>query len=276
MTSATSTFGIRTSGVLPSFVVLDKSFLDAAGSAQLQYYASKGWTFGVPEALIYELVRKRDEGRARSFLKLSRIQENLVRLPGIGEIFRAEKQQSKPASSILKAKRVRMLATGSLSSEPFPIRESERRATNERTAMLKGQLPKLIKIWRALGELPELRDVSRTEMLKKLEALRKEIRGRAAVRQFYERQRHPSYPVAELLDERWALFRWVQVILIAGLDFFGSYGLKAEPNQEKLLHEVIDLDYTISALLVGGLACCEKHILRRFKLLRPDGVLLSL
>ena len=66
----------------------------------------------------------------------------------------------------------------------------------------------------------------------------------------------------------------IQVYLIAGLDFFGSYGLKALPNQEKLLHERLDLDYTILALLVGGLASCDKRIKQRFKFLRPKGFLL--
>ncbi|HXR24308.1 MAG TPA: hypothetical protein VN742_03025, partial [Candidatus Binataceae bacterium] len=76
-------------------------------------------------------------------------------------------------------------------------------------------------------------------------------------------------------DEDWAFFRWIQVQLLGGLDFFASYGLEKIPNREKLLHELLDLDYLLSALLVGGLACRETRFLERFKLLRPDGVVLK-
>jgi hypothetical protein len=85
-----SPFCIKTSRFPRSFAVLDKSFLDAIASPQLQLHAQNGWTFGIPEALMYELMRKRDEWRTKNLLKLCRIQESLVRLPGIGEMFRAE------------------------------------------------------------------------------------------------------------------------------------------------------------------------------------------
>jgi hypothetical protein len=47
-----------------------------------------------------------------------------------------------------------------------------------------------------------------------------------------------------------------------------------KPNEESMLHELLDLDYLISALLVGGLACRETRFVERFRFLRPDGVIL--
>jgi len=41
------------------------------------------------------------------------------------------------------------------------------------------------------------------------------------------------------------------------------------------MHELLDLEYLIVALVVGGLASREKRMIERFKLLRPDGVLLK-
>lgn len=258
-------------------MVLDKSFLDAAGSAQLQYYASKGWTFGVPEALLYELMRKRDRRRTSDLWKLCRIHGSLVKLPGIGAMFRAEVQLQKPAISTLRAQRAKMPSTESQLEDPFGMSSREQRDTEDRTAALLRQLPSIVEVWRSLGSLLELGDVNQNAMVKSLEPLQRQVRDdREAVRQLYENHRSNNFPSSKLIDEQWALFRWFQVYLIAGLDFLGSHGLKGAPNQEKLLHERIDLDYTIPALLVGGLACCEKRILRRFKLLRPDGVVLSL
>lgn len=266
-------FGLRSSGFAPPVVVLDKSFLDATGSAQLQYYVSKGWTFIVPEALMYELLRKNDEGRTRSLRKLSRIEKSVVSLPGIGPMFQAEVREVKPASSVLQAKRVSLRRN-------FRMTQSERRDTVRRTAQLEGQLPDLIAVWRSLGSMPELKEAQPKEIPKVLADLKQQVRDDPeAIRQFYENVAlglPPNFPSPALIDERWAIFRWIQVYLVAGLDFFGSYGLGAQPNPDKLLHERIDLDYTIPALLVGGLACYEKRIRQRFKLLRPGGSLLPL
>jgi hypothetical protein len=106
------------------------------------------------------------------------------------------------------------------------------------------------------------------ELARQIRDDREDIRG------FYRNHRHPKMPAPELIDEHWASFRWIQVQLVAGLDFFASYGVKTEPNRERLRNEVLDLDYLTPALLVGGLACRETRFINRFKLLRPDGVVL--
>jgi hypothetical protein len=137
-------------------------------------------------------------------------------------------------------------------------------------------VPKIIKIWRDdLGSMPPLKGVRQMELPEKLAALEREIlEDRESMRQFYANHTLPPFPPANLIDERWAFFRWIQVYLLAGLDFFHRHGVNSEPNREKVVHELLDLDYTITALLVGGLACCEKRIIQRFRFLRPDGFIL--
>jgi hypothetical protein len=105
--SASFPFGVKTSPLFPSFAILDKSFLDGVNSAQLQYYAQKGWIFAIPEVLMYEHFRKRDPRRIANFFKLHSIEDSLVVLPGIGEMFRAETNTHRPASTILRARRVK-------------------------------------------------------------------------------------------------------------------------------------------------------------------------
>lgn len=223
-----SPFGIKTSRFPRSFAVLDKSFLDAIASPQLQLHAQNGWTFGIPEALMYELMRKRDEWRTKNLLKLCRIQESLVRIPGIGEMFRAEARLLKPAPSVLKAHRVEFTLNRSTSGELFSMTPAEMRATEERTEQLKRTLPDLIGVWRSLGSMPELKDARPDEIPERLADLSRQIRDdREAMRQFYANHRRDTFPSPspELIDEQWAFFRWIQVYLIAGLDFFHSYGL---------------------------------------------------
>jgi hypothetical protein len=268
-------FGVETQRWFPSFAILDKSFLDGVNPAQLQDYAQKGWTFGVPEVLMYEQLRKRDARRTANFFKLHSIENSLVRLPGIGEMFRAEAKTLKPASTVIRAKLIKLTVQRGPSGEYFELSGRAQLSTKERSAELKTKLPKAIDMWRSLGAMPELKNASPKEIPEMIKELSLKVRDdREDMRGFYGNHRHSSFPPAELVDEKWALFRWIQVQLLAGLDFIGRHGLKAKPNQEKLLHELLDLDYLIPALLVGGLACREKRFIDRFRFLRPDGVVL--
>jgi hypothetical protein len=125
------------------------------------------------------------------------------------------------------------------------------------------------------SSMEELKDVRPGEMRATVDKLSLQIRDdREDMRGFYRNHRHSSFPAPEIIDERWAFFRWIQVTLVAGLDFFASYRVDKSPNPEDLLHELLDMDYLVSALLVGGLACCEKRFIGRFRFLRPDGIVL--
>ena len=270
-------FGIPNSPLGPPFVVLDKSFLDAVSSPQLQYHVQQGITFGVTDVLMYELMRKsNDDHRRRSLYKLSDVQ-GLVLLPGVGEMFRAEGKYRKPALSVLRARRLKITPGSESSDVPFSMTASEMRVTEERTAQLQNEkVPKIIEIWlNDLGSMPALKDTPQAELPEKLAALEHEIlEDRGSMRQFYANHILPPFPPASLIDERWACFRWIQVHLLAGLDFFRRHSGNFDPNREKVMHELLDLDYTITALLVGGLASCEKRIVERFRFLRPGGVTL--
>ena len=65
------------------------------------------------------------------------------------------------------------------------------------------------------------------------------------------------------------------VQLLGGLTYYARYGVDKDPQREKLLHEIFDLTYVIYAVLVGGLASLDKQPIRRFKLLRSDGIVLA-
>ena len=270
-------FGLPNPPLGPPFVVLDKSFLDAVSSPQLQYHVQQGVTFGVTDVLMYELMRKsNDDQRKRSLFKLSDA-HGLVLLPGVGQMIRAEGKYRKPALSVLRARRLDITTGSGSSQKPFSMTASEMRATEERTSQLQNEkVPKIIEIWlKDLGSMPALKGVPQAELPEKLAALEHEIlEDRESMRQFYANHILPPFPPASLIDERWACFRWIQVYLLAGLDFFRRHGGNSYPNREKVMHELLDLDYTITALLVGGLASCEKRIVQRFRFLRPGGVTL--
>jgi hypothetical protein len=269
-------FGVNAPHWYSSFVVLDKSFLDAISRRQLEFYAQKGWKFGVTEALMHELLRKRDDWRIANLHKLHSIQKALVLLPGIGEMFRAEATFLKPASVAMKAKTIELIAERDMAGEFFTLTGETLRSVKERTDELDAKVPEIIELWRDFGRLPALRDAHPTELRSKADGLALEVRNdREAMRAFYEHHRKEFFPFSSLIDEEWAYYRWIQVHLVAGLYFYCSYGVNRAPSHENMVHELLDLDYLIQALLIGGLACRERRFRERFRLLHADGIILT-
>lgn len=266
-------FGVNACmGPVRSFVVLDKSFLQGVNPVELQYYVQQGWVFGIPDVFWYEHFRKWDKRRLANLVKLKTIESKIVLLHGTGEMFQAEANRLKPAAQILMRRKV-ALNKQFTSSELFELDEDTKKITNERTAELENRLDLLIDAWLDFKAIPELQDANSEDMPAIIQDKYIQIRDdRDDIRGFYRNHRVPSYPAPELIDEEWVFFRWIQVALLAGLDFFASYGLGAPFNREDLFHELLDLDYLIPALVVGGLASCDKRMVRRFKFLRPDGV----
>lgn len=133
-----------------------------------------------------------------------------------------------------------------------------------------------MEVWRDFNRLPSLKDAKDSEIPQKVRELSIQVRDDLEdIRGFYRNHRIDIYPAAELIDVDWAFFRWHQVQLLGGLDFYESYGVKAPFKRDKMFNELIDLDYLLAALLVGGLASRDKRMVKRFKFLRPDGFVLN-
>ena len=225
---------------------------------------------------MHEHFRKRDAKRIANLFKLHSIEGSIVLLPGIGEMFRSEAKTLEPACTTMRAKRIEFTTQKGPSGEYFELDRRSLMSTEERSRELKVKLRAIIDVWQlSLREMPELKNASPKELPERIKELSLTIRNdRSDMREFYANHRHVDFPPPELLDEKWAFFRWIQVQLLAGLDFISRHGVDAKLDEESMLHELLDMDYLISALLVGGLACRETKFVERFRFLRPDGVIL--
>jgi hypothetical protein len=270
-------FGVEVQGMLGrSLVVLDKSFLQGVTAQELRFYVKHGWIFGVTETLQYEHFQKWDRWRFANLVKLKAIEKHIVLLPGIGEMFRAESKKRKPASQVLRVKRIALTDKLTPGRHFFELDEDTKKIAAERTVELEKRLDIMIDVWTDFKQIPEFDGAKSEDMSAIVRAKSLQIRDdHDDMRGFYKRHRHRFNPPAKLIGEEWTFFRWIQVQLLAGLDFFASYGLGAPFNRENMFHELLDLDYLIVALVVGGLASREKQMLERFALLRPDGLILK-
>jgi hypothetical protein len=156
----------------------------------------------------------------------------------------------------------------------FGLTPEEKIEVQKRNEDISARARKLSEIWKELGEHPSLRDASPAELPEVIKTISQNVRDeRSLVRANFANIMHKDFPSAELIDENWAYFRWMQVYILAVLEYFRSYGTKSIPKQDKLENEVLDLDYTITAILLGGLASRDDAMKRRFRFLRPDGYL---
>jgi hypothetical protein len=175
----------------------------------------------------------------------------------------------------MRAKAVRFTVEQGPSGEYFELDRSSLMSTDRRSRELKEKCLTMMTVWHSLRQIPDLRDASPKETPEVIKGLSLKIRNDCEdMRGFYANHRQNWFPAPHLFDEKWAFFRWIQVYLLAGLDYISRYGVRTKPNEESMAHELLDLDYLIFALLVGGLACREARFVDRFRFLRSDGVIL--
>lgn len=100
---------------------------------------------------------------------------------------------------------------------------------------------------------------------------------------FYAQLRAPKgirrFPPRKLVTEKWAVYRWLQVQFLFALDLYSRFGRAlSEPmspkQEEEIEHDVLDAQYMLIGALEGAFATQEKKLVRWFKLLQPDGLLL--
>ena len=83
------------------------------------------------------------------------------------------------------------------------------------------------------------------------------------------------------LGPEWTIYRWVQVQLLYGIDLLERHdsltsdALRTSKQRERLQHDVTDIEYVVLGVLEGALATSDGRMRDAFKLLRPDGALLT-
>jgi hypothetical protein len=81
-----------------------------------------------------------------------------------------------------------------------------------------------------------------------------------------------------MIDESWALYRWLQVQLLFAVDVFARYqGVNLDIANpiiyEKMEHDVLDAQVLMLACLEGAFATREKKLKRWWSLLCPESPL---
>jgi len=259
-------------------IVLDKSFLYRSGSQKISHLCFSNQVL-MPEALFYELLTTSSENRAKCFRNLPAADNPVMLIKNVGYILRTEVKNKMPFTDIKDASHnIRYIFNNKLidPNHEFTCEQKNTISTwradihsriedfKQKAAVVSGWFP-AVKHFKA---------GSNREPIEKAKLLL--CKDHSVVKSIYEQIRHQSFPETDLIDERWALFREIQVQVIAALDYVGKYG---DNNplivSKKIENEYMDLEYCITALMVGALASYDKGMIQRFLSILPEGKVIN-
>jgi len=256
-------------------IVIDKSFLQGAPKDILQSLF-KNHRVLMTEALFYELLTTTAIERARCFSRIPSIKNPVVLVQNVGAILRWEVRNQQPLTSVDHvAINIPFQFNRGLTNNNFSM--NEERANHlenwkkERLIQVCDFAEHACKVTVRFPELKNYRpggDSTNIKRIKKRVCTETEF----VLEEFYNGGLDHTWPPAEDIDERWALFRWIQIRVVTALDYFHKYGEREVSSETtKIENEYVDLEYCLIGCLVGAIATQDKGMAKRFLALCPSG-----
>ncbi|MFQ5753133.1 MAG: hypothetical protein ACE5HI_14165 [bacterium] len=238
-----------------SLIVLDKSWLIGTSASELTSRAKQD-DYLVIAALFYEILSTaRKDQRDQCFRKLKSVENSCVLIEHVGHFLNYEFTNNRKCTPIAKLALDRDFSFNKEFADrgfPFTNEQLEALEYSKNTWELDGVVD-YVELAESIDSfIPELEgETSDTEIenLKKRTARDHDLIQRMMAA-FKSRLPDPS-----LVNEDWAIYRWIQSRLIAGIDYKRKYrGHKRILTIDKLANERLDLEYLITGLLAGALA----------------------
>ena len=243
-----------------SHLVLDKSFFDGCTLKKLETIARAGTRFIVTGELFVE-IRTTSLHREQSVQKLHKLSK-YIDLLECRALLKYELDRHLPSSPVT-AHFVRGTLnpnfSRSLTAEETRTVETERSYLEEKSP---GTFLKIVQELVAQSEGFTKGIVCQPDM----------------IREVYSRLRALSsrLPESNLLNESWALYRKLQIDLLARFDYIRSYsGEEFHLSKGRLSHDQIDFRVLTVGALVGSLATNETKMAEYFETICPAGILLK-
>ncbi len=260
-------------------VVIDKSFLQGAPKDTLQLLFDNHCVL-MPFVNFYELFTTTPLARALCFQRLPEGENPVSLVESIDFIRRWELENQRALLDIQQTVRPEQFHFNSrLVSKTFQMREDQSKYLEN----LKEEVSSKVKSFaehcsQITVRFPELRNYHPGGDTSQIEEIQKRIcTDQNFVRGFYSGSLlgHTD-PPPEQIDEQWALYRWIQIRLIAALDYFRKYGDREMSSETtKIENEYLDLEYCLIGCLIGSIATRDNGIAKRFQALCPSGNVFS-
>jgi len=262
-------------------IVLDKCFLQAARWERVRDLA-EAHELIVTGSLFHELLSGDSEARRRVFAKLPRKDDPVRLIDNVSAFLKHEESTRTPAEHVLShALAFSFRFHPELGNAGYTLTADVRDAVDANVAKTTSMVEDYVRRTNAVVDmfhpLSQGSDQSRADALQRVEA---EIADVKNVLVFYGAIGDPDLPPPDLVDERWATVRFFQTALLFSAHTIhrlkGPIGDAISPSEfERLEHDVHDHMVLCVGVMAGGLATNEIKLKRWFKMLSPNGLLVS-
>lgn len=246
-----------------SDVVIDKSFLQGASRDRLRS-VFEGHRVLMTESLFHELLTTRPTIRARCFRRIPEIENPVTLVQNVGAILRWESE--------------RFQFNPGLVDKDFKLGEGQ--------ISVMENWRKEVSVWvhdfadhcsKVPVRFPELKGYRPGTTTTHIERIKKRVCAEPGfVRELYRGGKDGTWPTKEAIDERWAIYRWLQIRVLAALDYFGKYGERDVSSETtKIENEYLDLEYCLVGCVVRAIATKDNGMSERFLALCPSGTVLQ-
>jgi hypothetical protein len=264
-------------------IVLDKSFLIGATGEQLRALG-RDYTVVVSDALVLEILTTKALDRCRCGERLHALVRRFQVVESIPAMLRYEIASQAPVSPVLEnvtnavARVGRRLYQNKL---VLTVREacSIQNWRADIAASVEGFLAESETIPRLFPAIQNSKEHERKAAA--LSIQQQLVDDPEPIRELHRAMSSSSFPPATKIDRNWAFFRRLQVHLFATLAEYGRQGQdvatkpRSQKSKKELENEVVDFEYRILGLLVGGLATLDSTCASTFRALAPAGLLLE-
>lgn len=262
-------------------LILDLSYFRAAGVDTLEKLFND-YDVAITEELLFELLDMAVEERQLLRSKLRFLRSPCPFLPSVGYLLHLENQDRKPSAPLRQRALAQIIEVNErLADADFQLRP-EHYAVFQAWRQYQAQGASGFQDDAACvtGWCPELKGyVANTDATLIREHQRLAAEAPDEVRKVYAaiyRQAPSSKPPPELVDDSWAHFRRLQVRLVAALEYLRVHGDGVVGSVNPVsINQWLDINHLVLGLLAGAIATRDRFIQDTFKLLRPDGILVS-
>lgn len=259
-------------------VVIDKSFLQGAPKDILESLF-KNQRVLMTSVNFLELLTTSATERARCFKKLPKSENPVALVEPLDLILRWEVENQQPLSNIDHViRREQFHFNSGLDNENFQMEEEQTNYTEYLKRRVATQAKEFAEHCSIIPfRFPEIKNCRPGDSLIKIKEIQKRVSTDPEfVRELYSGRLEDTWPPPTDIDERWALFRWIQIGVLAALDYFRKYG-EREMRLEttKIENEYLDLEYCLIGCLVGSIATRDKRMAKRFLAICPSGGVIS-
>lgn len=240
----------------------------------------------MPDVLFYELISN-EANRDKCFRKLPEGENPLVLLPGVSDLMRMEVRNNRPCGiPSMQAEKMRFQFNNKLADGNFQLTPDQKQELDERRAELRNDVDGLVQRVDAVATMfPRLLGGKDSERKTHKESIEESIgTDRESLMRFYASLEIPPldskpFPRPERLTPNWAIYRWLQVNLLMGVDLLFRYkrtlkDVMTEKLSTQLENDILDAHYVIVGALEGALASGDRNVRRLWQLIRAKGELI--